>query len=99
MTCTPMACAMKRLRVGGLPSCWRGDGVYRSGLNHHQASFDHTFRLWPTPPASPAEALCSKITHNMTHEGWDEFVSPDIDYIAVCPGLPESSYAEPKEPV
>lgn len=26
----------------------------------------------------------------MNQQQWDEWVSPDIDYIEVCPGLPEA---------
>ena len=63
------------------------------GTTFVSGSFDRTLRVWPAPPASPAEALCAKITHNMTHEQWNNIVPPDIDYITVCPGLPESIYA------
>ena len=49
-------------------------------------SADTTIRLWPAT-ASP-EMLCSKLTTNMSHQQWREWVSPDIDYIKVCPNLP-----------
>ena len=29
----------------------------------------------------------------MSHEQWNKWVSPEIDYIKVCPDLPESEYA------
>ena len=32
--------------------------------------------------------LCDKLTENMSQKQWDEWVSPDIDYIKVCPDLP-----------
>jgi hypothetical protein len=32
--------------------------------------------------------LCDKLTENMSHKQWSEWVSPDIDYINVCPELP-----------
>ena len=52
------------------------------------ASDDATVRLWPAY-ASP-EMLCAKLTANMSHLQWREWVSPDIPYpyIALCPGLP-----------
>ena len=43
-------------------------------------------KVWPAV-ASP-EDLCSKLTQNMSHKQWDEWVSPDIDYITGCPDLP-----------
>ena len=50
------------------------------------ASDDHTMRLWPAPLASPR--LCDKLTANMSHQQWRDWVSPDIDYITLCPNLP-----------
>ena len=44
------------------------------------------------PKASP-DALCAKLTHNMSRKQWNQFVSPEIDYIPVCPGLPEANDA------
>jgi hypothetical protein len=33
--------------------------------------------------------VCAKLTTtNMSHQQWRDWVSPDIDYIKVCPGLP-----------
>jgi WD40 repeat protein len=60
------------------------------------ASDDHTLRLWPVPARSADAArdtLCAKLTHNMTAEQWKNMVSPEIDYIKVCPGLPEAEYS------
>ena len=52
-------------------------------------SWDGTVRLWPTPPrATWPGLLCSKLTANMSHRQWRDWVSPDIDYIKVCPDLP-----------
>ncbi len=51
------------------------------------ASGDKTLRLWPGPAAWRDE-LCAKLTTNMSHKQWREWVSPDIDYIEACPGLP-----------
>jgi WD40 repeat protein len=52
------------------------------------ASADHTVRLWPAK-ASP-EMLCDKLTSNMSHEQWRNWVSasPDIPYHTLCDGLP-----------
>ena len=50
------------------------------------AGGDNTVRLWPL--ADPTSALCAKLTTNMSHQQWRDWVSPDIDYIKVCPGLP-----------
>ena len=50
-------------------------------------SFDNTLRLWPAYP-DPASAMCAKLTTNMSHKQWRDWVSPDIDYIKVCPDLP-----------
>jgi WD40 repeat protein len=55
-------------------------------------SDDHTLRFWPSP-TSWAEALCAKLTHNLSHQQWDDLVSPDIDYKEACPGLPIPSDA------
>lgn len=48
---------------------------------------DNTLRLWPTYP-DPASAMCDKLTTNMNHQQWREWVLPDIPYIKVCPDLP-----------
>ncbi len=45
-----------------------------------------TVRVWPA--YADAAAVCAKLTTNMSHHKWREWVSPDIDYIEVCPGLP-----------
>ncbi len=50
-------------------------------------STDDTLRPWPTPP-DPASAMCAKLTTNMSHKQWRDWVSPDIVYIKVCPDLP-----------
>ncbi len=53
------------------------------------SSQDRTLRLWPAPTAWP-ELLCDKITANMSRQQWRDWVSPDIGYRTVCPGLPIS---------
>jgi hypothetical protein len=32
--------------------------------------------------------LCAKLTTNMSHKQWREWVSPDIGYIKTCSELP-----------
>ncbi len=44
--------------------------------------------VWVWPAVASPEDLCSKLTQNMSHKQWDEWVSPDIDYITGCPDLP-----------
>jgi hypothetical protein len=48
---------------------------------------DQTLRLWPTYP-DPTSAMYAKLTTNMSRQQWRDGVSPDIDYIKVCPDLP-----------
>jgi WD40 repeat protein len=50
------------------------------------ASSDRTIRLWPAD-ATP-KMLCDKLTANMSHRQWRDWVSPDIGYRTLCPGLP-----------
>ena len=65
------------------------------GLRLATASQDRKVRLWdalngepPTRHTDCAEALCAKLTTNMSREQWRVWVSPDIDYIRACPDLP-----------
>jgi WD40 repeat protein len=65
------------------------------GLRLATASQDRKVRLWdavngepPTRHTDCAEALCAKLTTNMSREQWRVWVSPDIDYIPACPDLP-----------
>jgi WD40 repeat protein len=52
-------------------------------------SFDETLRLWPTPAQEEwPNLLCNKLTENMSHNQWRDWVSPDVAYIELCPGLP-----------
>ena len=52
-------------------------------------SEDDTVRLWPAPPqAAWSEILCNKLTDNMSHIQWHDWVSPHVDYIPLCSGLP-----------
>ena len=46
-----------------------------------------TLLLWPSPKIWPDE-LCKKLTRNMSRKQWREWLSPEIDYVELCPGLP-----------
>ena len=48
---------------------------------------DTTLRQWPVFRDLP-EALCKKLTRNMSRRQWREWVDPGIDYTCQCPGLP-----------
>lgn len=43
-------------------------------------------RIWPAI-ANP-EMLCDKLTANMSHKQCREWISADIEYVELCPGLP-----------
>jgi WD40 repeat protein len=49
---------------------------------------DSMVRLWPA--AADPQSLCDKLTTNMSHKQWRDWVSPDIDYPSppLCSGLP-----------
>jgi WD40 repeat protein len=44
-------------------------------------------RVWPAPQRW-ADVLCSKMTRNMSRAEWREWVSPEVEYVVQCPGLP-----------
>jgi WD40 repeat protein len=48
---------------------------------------DDQVHLWPIP-VDPHDSLCSKITANMSHKQWSEWISPNIGYRQQCPNLP-----------
>jgi WD40 domain-containing protein len=59
------------------------------GTRIASGSVDNTVRVWPVYPDA-ISAMCAKLTANMSHQQWRDWVSPDIDYIEACPGLPIS---------
>ncbi|MFE3730207.1 WD40 repeat domain-containing protein [Nocardia sp. NPDC059154] len=44
-------------------------------------------RLWPGPAVWP-DRLCDKLSANMSHREWNEWVSPSIPYRKACQNLP-----------
>ena len=50
---------------------------------------DANRRLFP-PPALDAwgTLLCAKLTDNISHQQWQDWMSADVGYIELCPGLP-----------
>ena len=56
------------------------------GLGRHSANVAKTVRICPAI-ATP-EMLCDKLTANMSHKQWREWISADIEYVELCPGLP-----------
>jgi WD40 repeat protein len=77
----------------GDPFTGHTDAVYGvafspDGKRIVSGSADGTLRLWPA--YADATMLCAKLTANMSHQQWRDWVSPDIDYIKVCPDLPIS---------
>lgn len=49
-------------------------------------SLDRTVRVWPI--ITSLQLLCDKLTANMTHKQWRDWVSPNVGYRIVCQGLP-----------
>jgi WD40 repeat protein len=68
--------------------------VSQDGQRILAGSADGTIRIWPDPPAAaPADALCAKLTENMNETQWRLWVSSSIDFVKLCPGLPQSAAA------
>jgi WD40 repeat protein len=44
-------------------------------------------RFWPTQPQSWPKLMCEKLQSNPSRRQWREWVSSQIDYRCVCPGL------------
>lgn len=50
-------------------------------------SADKTLRMWMATTDWVAE-LCNKLTRNMSHAEWQEWISPNTKYRKQCPNLP-----------
>jgi hypothetical protein len=48
-----------------------------SGRGGHSATDARTVRIWP--PIATTEVLCDKLTANMSHKQWREWVSADLE--------------------
>jgi WD40 repeat protein len=51
-------------------------------------SLDKTVRLWPAQ--ADDQLLCGKLASNMSRQSWRDWISAHLEYIPVCPGLPEA---------
>ena len=51
-------------------------------------SGDGNLHLWPAPQ-NLADTVCSKITSNISHEQWSQWVPQQIDYRKICQTLPD----------
>jgi WD40 repeat protein len=76
----------------GPPLTGHKDGVLSvafspDGKRIVSGSEDTTMRLWPGPAAWP-DLLCDKLSANMSHKQWRDWVSPEIPYMTACPTLP-----------
>jgi WD40 repeat protein len=49
---------------------------------------DGTVWLLPTPLDATVATLCSKLTSNISHQQWHDWISSSIGYITLCPNLP-----------
>ena len=58
-----------------------------AGTRLLSASANGTVRVWPIDVPKP-DALCAKLSENMSPEDWTYAVSPEIEYRDVCDGLP-----------
>jgi WD40 repeat protein len=46
-------------------------------------------KAWSLPaPSAWADVVCSKLSRNMSPAQWRDWVSPEINYLVQCPGLP-----------
>lgn len=71
--------------------------VSQDGRRIVSGSADGSVRVWPNLPTGPAdEAICSKLTSNMSDAEWGAWVSKEIPYQPTCPGNVVSDAQKPK---
>lgn len=68
------------------PSNTPSYAVFRPDGRQLMAASANGVQTWPA--AASVEDLCSKLTANMSHKQWNEWVSSSIDYVKACPDLP-----------
>lgn len=68
------------------PDTVTGVAISPDGRLAASTALDGTMQL--TPAIADSDQLCDKLSTNMSHQQWRDWVSPGIDYIAVCRGLP-----------
>ena len=76
----------------GAPLAGREDGVTSvrfspDGRQIVSAGTDGKLLHWPAP-AGWRQALCAKLTRNMSRQAWADWVHRDIPYQTPCPDLP-----------
>ena len=75
----PIGDPLQRGNAGGLQPGWAPAG---------QRQRQYPDALLIRPATATPQMLCDKLTANMSHQQWRDWVSPNIDYIEACPGLP-----------
>ena len=69
----------------------------RDGRAFVSGASDGELRLWPTPPGV-IDALCAKVTRNLSLAEWKVLVAPNIEYVVQCPDLPVPASPPSEEP-
>jgi WD40 repeat protein len=52
------------------------------------ASLDGTARLWRWQPQDLIPQACARLTHNLTHQEWRQYLGDEEPYRPTCPNLP-----------
>jgi WD40 repeat protein len=61
--------------------------VSQDGRRIVSGSADGSLRVWPNLPTGHAEdAICAKLTSNMSNDEWNAWISKEIHYRQTCPG-------------
>lgn len=60
----------------------RGDELVSGGA-------DRTVRVWTTRTAELAGEICGAVTRNPTRAEWTEYLGADVEYVKICPKLPD----------